>query len=167
MKIIPIENIELISKLSTNEVLSIIQESIRSKKNESYELYKKQIEGYFIGTIKGNSFELKRVLNNRFSLLPEAKGNISNENNRTKIELVIKPNYHIKNILFLLLFVFVIGLIFILSTIFKQEGNLQIENLAFLLAIGIGIILIIRNINVENKEIKTELMKVFKRKNVC
>ena len=167
MKIIPVENIKLISKLSENEVLSIIQSCIRSKKVESSELYKKQIENYFIGIIKGTSFELKRVLNNRFSLLPTAKGFISNKNNETIIELVIKPSHHIRNILFLLLFGFMIGLFFILSTIFKQGEDLQIENLSFLLVIGFGIILIIKNINTENQEIRTELMKIFKRKNVC
>ncbi len=153
MKIIPIENIRLTTELSMEEIFCILKKNIRSEKVIYSKLYKKQ-EDYFIGTIDENYFKLKRVLNNRFSLLPIANGIISNENKGVNIELFVKPNPYSILILVLLMLIFSTVFIILLYNYFTQNGNFDSGNFSFLSGLGFAIILLNYNFKSENREVK-------------
>ena len=90
-KFLPIENIVYRTKLTEEQVVTKLAESIEAEKSFGFGAYRTTYSKPYIGTIRGNSFEIKRVINYQNSFLPTISGKIQKDGIWTKIYVTMKP----------------------------------------------------------------------------
>ena len=94
MNFLPIENITYRTKLSENEVIQKLHESVKRKDN-SDSRYNKRINKPYEGHINGRTFEINKVAIPRNSFLPRITGKINTGTDKTLINVKMQLRYSV------------------------------------------------------------------------
>ncbi|MCU0439103.1 MAG: hypothetical protein MUC49_14490 [Raineya sp.] len=151
-KYLPIENIIYKTNLSKEQVIQRLTENIETKK--SFGIYSKP----YIGKIMGNHFEIERAISYRNSFLPQIKGEIYSEFNRTKIEVYMRPHLFVLFFMVIWLGGISMGCLVTLSVLFTGKFEPP-----FLIPFGMlifGIALLYGAFKTESAISKRDLMKM-------
>ena len=88
MKIIPIEKLTLVSNLSKSEVIKELISNTRPTQSFGFGSQKVENAKLFHGTIYGDNFNIKRVIDYRNSFLPEVNGKVIEKTKKDIIEIL-------------------------------------------------------------------------------
>lgn len=91
-KVLPFEKHYLRTRLSKEQVIERLQESIEPEKSFGFGSFNFSYTKPYVGKIYGDTFEIKRAINYRNSFLPLIKGVVNSEIGRTKINITLKPH---------------------------------------------------------------------------
>ena len=164
MKILPSKNISIISDLTKEEIIFILNKNTQGNSGTKFGFTTKKNQKEFEGTVKNNIFEIRKVIYSRNSFSPVIKGEISNKMKQTIINLNLELRSY--TLILILIFLGTIGLSFLamLGGIFTQGFNPL-----YCLPLLIIFLLIYANMHYEfNRETKTILIDLnnrFKRIN--
>tara|TARA_R110000868_G_scaffold384244_4_gene651676 strand:+ start:45 stop:572 length:528 start_codon:yes stop_codon:yes gene_type:complete len=161
MKILPIENITLVSNLRKEELLAILSENLQKKRGLRFGFTQPKNQKLFEGYLYNDSFEIQRVINYRNSFLPQISGKISTRLDKARIELKLKPHSFVLVFISLWLGGVGLGLIGSLIGIFTQGVN-PLACLPLIVMFGFGIGLTNFGFKTESKKAKNDLTKIFK-----
>lgn len=87
MKLIPSDQIDIISPHTKAEVEYRLKENIQPKRGIEIRLTKPKNQKAFEGVLTQNGFQIQRVINGKNSFLPQIKGTIQGGINGTKVQI--------------------------------------------------------------------------------
>ena len=122
MTFLPFENFVIESSLNKEEIISALTMNIESEK--TFRFMKRSDTKEFEGSLKGNEFEIRRIISYRNSFLPVINGEIESYGNNSRI--TIRMRLHIFTIIFISIWISIVGLIFIGLV---AAGNFSTETL--------------------------------------
>ena len=161
MKIIPNEDITLVTYFSKKDVCNILKENLQEIPKITF--YERKNQKLFEGRMHNDRFEIQRTTNVKDIFLPKITGVISKGIRNTVIKLNFKPY---KNVLIFLSICFgFIACVLIASIIgvyFSEIEAWSIIPMAIMLVLGIKIVNF--GINLEIKKAKNELITLFNAK---
>ena len=100
MKFFPVEHLTYRTKLSPQEAIEKVKESIESKKLFRWNRYgKNKNQKPYEGEVIENTFTITRIISYRNSFIPIIKGNIESDYRGTKI--IVKMRLHIIVMIFI------------------------------------------------------------------
>jgi hypothetical protein len=120
MTFLPFEKFEIESSLSKEKVIIALMENIEEEKMIRF--WKRSDAKDFEGTIRGNEFEIQRIISYKNSFLPIIKGRMETAGYGAKLRIDMR--IQIPVILFLVIWFGIIGLFFIIE-IFKGINDVK------------------------------------------
>jgi hypothetical protein len=158
MNYLPYEGIAFKSKLPSSEILRLVQENItRSKGSGSMGMDR---SNSYYGKITGQSFHLERKINYRNSFLPEIKGEVSQVENESIINIEMRLSTVVSIFLIIWLGGAIIGIVvFLLESI--REGQLELSIFGPILMFIFGYVLAMGGFGFESSKTKNYLAKLF------
>jgi hypothetical protein len=159
MNFLPIENITYRTKLSENEVIQKLHESVKRKDN-SDSRYNKRINKPYEGHINGRTFEINKVAIPRNSFLPRITGKINAGTDETLINVKMQLRYSL--IGFLVVWCFVILAIFTI-VLAKTDWNSEFQpaTLIPLIMLILAYVLAVCGFKQESTKAKEDLRRIF------
>ncbi len=120
MSFLPWENLIYKTDLTETELRERINQNIEPKKTLRFGFKNKNTKPYE-GYLNGNNFEINRIINYRNSFLPQIKGEITQANGVTRIN--VKMRMHIFVYIFLSIWCGGVGLVFVNFLISAIKSN--------------------------------------------
>jgi len=108
------------TQLSSSEVIGRLADNIEPMQNFRTSVFSRNSDKPYEGSISGNSFKLKRLVNFRNKVLPVIKGNISTLPGQTRIDFKMRPGIII--LIFLSLCLGIVGLTYLDMLLVKISG---------------------------------------------
>jgi hypothetical protein len=119
MTFLPFETIVIETPLTKEDTIINLTKNIEPEK--TFRFLNKSDTKAFEGHLRGNEFEIKRIINYRNSFLPIIKGRVETSGQGTRI--TIDMRLHAVVIVFMLIWFGFVGLFFIASIINSEDGN--------------------------------------------
>lgn len=117
MNILPFERLTYRTKLSKEELLSLLYKNVKEEKMGLF--FKPRSERPYAGEITDNQFKLKRVISYKNSYQPIIKGEITEDQYGTKVE--VKMNIHKFILWFGFLGILMVPAIFYFNPMFQEK----------------------------------------------
>lgn len=89
-KLLPYENFNFTTKLSTTEVMDRLSKNVSPKSTNVFS-FNRDMSKPYTGKIYTNTFEISRVINYKNSFLPNINGTLTSFLGKTEVEIKMKP----------------------------------------------------------------------------
>jgi hypothetical protein len=129
MTLLPFETIVIETPLTKEETIFNLTECIEPEK--TFRFFNKSDTRDFEGQLRGNEFEIKRIINYRNSFLPIIKGRIQTIGTGTRI--TVNMRIHVAVMAFMAVWFGFIGLFFLASLNSEDNGDTILFPLGMLL----------------------------------
>lgn len=120
MTLLPFETIVIETPLTKEETIFNLTESIEPEK--TFRFFNKSDTRDFEGQLRGNEFEIKRIISYRNSFLPIIKGQLQTIGTGTRI--IVKMRIHVAVMVFMAVWFGFVGL-FLLANLLNSEENVD------------------------------------------
>ena len=139
--LLPFDNFKIETNLTVDEVKWRLADNIEPRKFR-FSLFSEKKTKFYEGKIRGNSFQIRRIIYHNNAMLPIIKGNISTYLDKTEISIKMKPAN--SGLIFMYLWLGLVGLICIWALIavfryFDQESLTAMFIPFILFAFGFGL----------------------------
>ncbi|MFK7934630.1 MAG: hypothetical protein AB8G22_14055 [Saprospiraceae bacterium] len=160
MKYLPYEKINFKTKLSSTEVLAKIETALEPRKMfRGSGFLKAEEHKFFQGEIRGNTFDMVRIINYRNSFLPQIKGVVSEENGSSVVTIKLKLTLF--TTVFLCLFCGFLVTFLIAALFVTEQPDNSISTVFFALGMLLVVYLMtIIGFKVESKKVKEYFAKL-------
>ncbi len=119
MTFLPFETIVIETPLTKEEAISNLTKSIEPEK--TFRFLNKSDTKHFEGQLRGNEFEIKRIISYRNSFLPIVKGRLQTIGTGTR--LTVNMRVHVAVMIFMAVWFGFVGLFFVVSLLGSEDNG--------------------------------------------